>query len=140
MASERNLKYIFDRFYQEEDTGQTSGIGMAYVKKMVNLLEGTIDVKSKINKGTEVIFSIQNTAHKPMVQIFNSLITAEVDEKGKQSEVNYNEKEKDKTDAPRLLIVEDNYRMRKHQKSSKKKVPINMWYTFSLLPNMATKQ
>ena len=113
---------------------------MAYVKKMVNLLEGTIDVKSKINKGTEVIFSIQNTAHKPMVQIFNSLITAEVDEKGKQSEVNYNEKEKDKTDAPRLLIVEDNYRMRKHQKSSKKKVPINMWYTFSLLPNMATKQ
>lgn len=140
MASERNLKYIFDHFYQEEDTGQTSGIGMAYVKKMVNLLEGTIDVKSKINKGTEVIFSIQNTAHKPMVQIFNSLITAEVDEKGKQSEVNYNEKEKDKTDAPRLLIVEDNYRMRKHQKSSKKKVPINMWYTFSLLPNMATKQ
>lgn len=57
---EEKLPYIFDRFYQTEAgttrQGEGTGIGLALVKEYVQLMNGSISVKSK--KGTETEFTL----------------------------------------------------------------------------------
>ena len=54
-------KILFEPFTQEDrdDTSEArgSGLGLAIVKKMVDLMGGTLSVKSEIGKGTTFIFS-----------------------------------------------------------------------------------
>ncbi len=55
---ENNLPYIFDKFYQGDrsHSGEGNGLGLALSKKIIDLLNGKIEVISKVNKGT--IFTI----------------------------------------------------------------------------------
>ncbi|AYL95456.1 sensor histidine kinase [Mucilaginibacter celer] len=59
--SAAHLPYIFDKFYriQSGDLHDVKGygLGLSYVKQLVNTLAGTIAVASKLNKGTT--FTIQ---------------------------------------------------------------------------------
>ncbi|MDD3797366.1 MAG: ATP-binding protein, partial [Lachnospiraceae bacterium] len=56
--SQEFLPHIYDAFCQEGrsdmDKGNGTGLGLSIVKQLVELMEGSITVKSEIDKGTEV--------------------------------------------------------------------------------------
>lgn len=55
------LEKIFVRYFHQEisqNWNKSDGIGLSLVKKLIEIHRGTIKVKSKINNGTTVIFSI----------------------------------------------------------------------------------
>jgi PAS domain S-box-containing protein len=58
--SDEDQKHLFERFFRASNTGSIkgTGLGLHIVKRYVELLGGTINVKSVINEGTEftVIF------------------------------------------------------------------------------------
>ena len=58
--SEKDIPYIFDRFYQAESSrsGNGTGLGLSIVKWIVNIHKGFIDVKSNVNKGTTFIIKL----------------------------------------------------------------------------------
>ncbi|MCI8562914.1 MAG: response regulator [Lachnospiraceae bacterium] len=74
--SEEFVAHIFEPFEREENTTmsgiQGTGLGMAITKNIVNMMNGTIEVKSKQNVGTEFIVSFTfrlNSAAKEPKQI-----------------------------------------------------------------------
>ncbi len=60
--SDEFLPHLFDSFSRERDTTAAkvagSGLGMAIVKSLVDLMDGTIDVRSKLGEGTEFVVTI----------------------------------------------------------------------------------
>lgn len=68
----KDLPHVFDRFFRVE--GQTegpqagSGIGLALVKDLVNWFQGSIQVQSKINKGSLFSVTIPLKAQHTSVQ------------------------------------------------------------------------
>ncbi len=55
--SEENMEKIFIPFYTTKDEGKGTGLGLAIVKRIIKMHKGDIDVLSKVNQGTSVIFS-----------------------------------------------------------------------------------
>ncbi|MGY3804155.1 heavy metal sensor histidine kinase [Pigmentibacter ruber] len=60
--SEKNIPHLFDRFYRIDKARHTSsknmGLGLSLVKSMVNMHNGTIEIKSKEGEGTTVILNL----------------------------------------------------------------------------------
>lgn len=120
-------KRIFDRFYQVEQDlkntigeskgtspvgdGQTgTGIGLAITKELVDLMDGQIDVKSKVGQGTT--FSILIPIHREAYLVDANVL------KWKPKLPQADQVTKEETDVPpignpkveklRLLVIEDN--------------------------------
>ena len=55
--SEQNIEKIFTPFYTTKDEGKGTGLGLSIVKRIIKMHKGDIDVLSKVNQGTSVIFS-----------------------------------------------------------------------------------
>ena len=105
--SEEQLPYIFDRFFQVSTNhkNQGTGIGLALVKELLDIMRGSISVESEINRGTtfSLYLPIQNRA--PIVSNlelphFKSIDIPENLETQKSIVIN--------KELPILLIIEDN--------------------------------
>lgn len=59
---EDKLPYIFEKFYQADASHATkgNGLGLPLVKKILELCEGDISVKSEVGKGTEFIVELRD--------------------------------------------------------------------------------
>jgi len=62
--SKDDLPYIFDRFYRVDESRSTkkgsTGLGLSIAQEIIELHDGTIEIKSKINVGTIVNIKIPN--------------------------------------------------------------------------------
>lgn len=54
---QQTLSHIFEKFYQADTSHQKmgNGIGLAIVKRLIHLMDGTITVISEVGKGTSVL-------------------------------------------------------------------------------------
>jgi len=103
------LSKIFDRYFQAKNhldvLQEGTGLGLALTKELIKLLQGTINVKSILNKGSEFIvhLPITNKAHKLQLSLTTNNIS--------QNNIDDSNKEKTSTkngNQLNLLIVEDN--------------------------------
>jgi len=110
----QRLPRIFDRFYQVDDTAQRNyegtGIGLALVKELVDILKGKITVTSQVNQGTT--FSVELPLQKPVQEATEYVPkTASVDPRRGRLLSKETPKVADLNTAdaqPVVLIVEDN--------------------------------
>jgi len=119
------ISKVFKRFYQVEDSNKSnsfgSGVGLALTKKLIDLLQGHIKVKSNHNEGS------QFTVRFPVITSKNDLMReAEISseevifsESGLVINENIHKEIGDSIKTlPSLLIVEDNPDMQTFLKSS----------------------
>lgn len=112
------LAHIFDQFFQTDDVKHRNyggtGVGLSLTKELVELMDGTISVKSKLKKGTEftILLPIRRTAKEKLTVIpiptpaewVNSGISNETETPipATFQPLNFNE------NTPVVLIIEDN--------------------------------
>lgn len=113
-----SLPHIFDRYYQVKGKHQASGtgIGLALVKSLAELHEGTLDVKSELGKGTTFTFRILTDNTYP-----NALHKEEKDiniEEDTNHNMNPEGKEENTDSRPIILVIEDNDDIRNYIISS----------------------
>lgn len=113
-----SLDKIFDRFYQVDDTTQRlqegTGIGLALVKELVELLGGKIEVESKLGEGT--IFnlvlpyiSIEKLTENHSLYFPQHLLEGEAEVQNiSTDEIQIHD------DKPVMLIIEDNSDLRSY--------------------------
>jgi signal transduction histidine kinase/DNA-binding response OmpR family regulator/Tfp pilus assembly protein PilF len=122
---ERDLEFIFDRFYQShngrESTG--SGIGLALAKELIELHHGSIRVKSEEGSGTEFFIRLpMRNAHLSKEEITMDEIaplslypsTGLEFPESDLEEVILNGYEKIESRKPQLLLIEDNRDVRNY--------------------------
>jgi len=109
--SKNEITNIFNRFYQANNTtsrkNDGTGIGMSLTKDFVELMKGTITVKSKQNIGSEFIILLPITNNARAANVVES----ETEPKLTMSLNNVEPTVKtndDKSDLPLALIIEDN--------------------------------
>jgi len=115
---EDDIERIFDLFYQVPDSGdkQGSGIGLAFTKQLVEHMNGSIEVKSQLNKGSEFTVTLPlRTSEKVNIEKwepgsdspYNTSFS--VDWKEESKALNSLEEELPHIDGkPTILLVEDN--------------------------------
>ena len=105
------IQHIFDRFFQVNEktitkTGQSTGIGLALVKELVKLMNGSIKVESELEKGTTFEIQLPITTNSPVTNVQTELpdYIAQVESSTPEAFIQSSEP----AEKPNLLIVEDN--------------------------------
>ncbi len=114
-------QHIFDRYYQVETknhvTEPGTGIGLSYVKDVMELHQGTVSLKSNINYGSTFTLSfLQGFIHYSYDEISGSEEKSVIKPKqviGEEHDDEITYDLKLKKDIPSLLVVEDNHELRK---------------------------
>ena len=109
------LPFIFNRFFQVDDSRirsyEGTGIGLALVKELVELMNGTVVAESHEDAGTTIIlvFPVEKSgdSNTPLWQMEIEKDSIPLPPQ-KTIQANGYKKEKPGTDLPLLLLVEDN--------------------------------
>ncbi|MDO6760566.1 two-component regulator propeller domain-containing protein [Tamlana sp. 2_MG-2023] len=123
--SKEDLPFVFERFYQSNQNSALqqvgSGIGLAYVKKLIDLHQGELLVNNEKGNGTEFIFKIpigNLNEYKKRTDILTEIIKEEKSQKY-QHPVLFNEEFDfnnfsidDEVKNEKVFVVEDNDDMR----------------------------
>ncbi len=103
---EKDLPYVFDRFFQtkfgEHKLLGGTGIGLALVKELAELMNGKVEVKSEIGIGSTFSFSFPIVAVPTLKPVLLPPVLEYIDEKNEDVDVT----------SFAILIVEDNEDMR----------------------------
>ncbi len=116
---DKKLPYIFNRFYQTDDSHtrlqEGTGIGLALVKELIELQNGTIEVESEVGVGTTFILKIPvlKTSNTPKENIYLPISTVipSISDLPQFSKPTINEEKL------QLLLIEDNAELRAYIKS-----------------------
>ncbi|MDE6659796.1 MAG: transporter substrate-binding domain-containing protein [Eubacterium sp.] len=96
--SEEFLKHLFEPFEREQTSTvsgiQGTGLGLSITKTIIELMNGTVDVKSEVGKGTEFIVSFRFKSVEQVEKI--------------ESENDTAEETQETLEGKRILLVEDN--------------------------------
>jgi DNA-binding response OmpR family regulator len=116
-----NIDYIFDRFYQVDHLGSnkegSTGIGLSLTKELVELMQGRIEVHSRVGKGTEFTLYLpieaQVAATTGLLAEQNEVLKVETPEPSTPDQINSTghreaTETSDRSPLPDLLIIEDN--------------------------------
>lgn len=114
--SSEQLPYIFDRFYQVDSSDtrleEGTGIGLAHTRELVRLMSGSINVKSKLGRGTVFQVAIPISREAFPGEVFQSKVfdrkQLTVGRGGVISDTGGIQKTVENHDLPIALIVEDN--------------------------------
>ncbi len=113
----KDIPHIFDRFYQVENAGSVdlartfsgTGIGLALTKELIELMGGSIAVKSQVNWGTEFTVSLPVRQHDATPKM---AAVHEIRQSGISSEPDFRslpaKPDQLPGDKPQVLVVEDN--------------------------------
>lgn len=109
---EEELDLVFERYYQVRNNKHASGtgIGLALIKKLAEVHEGTIGVVSEINKGSSFRFTILTQNSYPDALHADN----ETTKKNETGDVEEFDPDKERRDSEKqiLLVVEDNKEIR----------------------------
>lgn len=118
----QDLPKVFDRYYRAKHSQTSSiegtGIGLALVKKLVELVDGTIVVDSESEVGTTFILHFPITKLAPYGKAKTSLNSHQAIDQADDVLISAAP-----SDAPTLLLVEDNPEILSHLKYS-----LGQWY------------
>lgn len=106
--SENDQKKVFEKFYQADATitrkGEGTGLGLAFTKELVNLMQGSITLLSKLGKGTTIgiCLPINFTADQ----------STAINESKEEEEIKYQKNPTSVSEEQyKILIIEDNIDM-----------------------------
>ncbi|MEO1653378.1 MAG: ATP-binding protein, partial [Bacteroidota bacterium] len=113
--SESDKDFVFDRFYQQDETSVGTGLGLALSKELSKLMGASLELQSQLGEGSTFILSIPipdqtDLPETPLAQLLPSLekppskpipTTSPSHQASKHRGDNQLEK-------PRLLLIEDN--------------------------------
>lgn len=104
---QETMAHVFEPFYQAENDSRHigTGVGLALVKQIMDAVEGTVTLESKVGKGTAFHLSIPicNTVKKEVGEMGNTAATALLTDSEPMLADSDNG-----DDQCRLLVIEDN--------------------------------
>jgi signal transduction histidine kinase len=56
--SQEELPYVRDKFYKGRGSKSGNGIGLSICDEIIRLMNGSLNIKSEVNKGTEVVITL----------------------------------------------------------------------------------